>query len=47
MAFPDAVTLNFDAEKIEQINYEDIEHVRITKTFLENPERYLKALFEE
>jgi predicted ATPase len=47
MAFPDAVTLNFDGEKIEKINYEDIEHVRITKTFLENPERYLKALFEE
>ena len=47
MAFPDAVTLNLDGEKIEQINYEDIEHVRITKTFLEGPERYLKALFEE
>ena len=47
MAFPGAVTLNFDGEKIEPVSYEDIEHVRITKTFLENPERYLKALFEE
>jgi predicted ATPase len=47
MAFPGAVILNLDGEKVEQINYEDIEHVRITKTFLENPERYLKALFED
>ena len=47
MAFPDAVIFNFDGAKIEKINYEDIEHVRITKTFLDNPERYLKYLFEE
>jgi predicted ATPase len=47
MAFPGAVIYNFDGEKIEQINYADVEHVRITRTFLENPERYLKYLFEE
>jgi predicted ATPase len=47
MAFPGAVIYNFDKGQIEPINYADIEHVRITKAFLEDPERYLKYLFEE
>ena len=47
MAFPGAVIYNFDRGKIERVNYADIEHVRITKAFLEDPERYLKYLFEE
>lgn len=47
MAFPEAVIFNLDGEKIERIDYEAIGHVQIMKTFLENPERYLRALFEE
>ncbi len=47
MAFPEAVILSFDGERIQPARYEEIEHVRITKSFLENPQRYLRTLFEE
>jgi len=47
MAFPGAVIYNFDGQKVKQVKYEEIEHVRITKSFLENPERYLNYLFLE
>jgi predicted ATPase len=46
MAFPKSVILNFDGERIETVDYENVEHVRITKAFLENPKRYLKTLFD-
>lgn len=46
MAFPGADILSFDTGKIRQIQYNEIEHVRIMKTFLENPESYLRHLLE-
>jgi predicted ATPase len=46
MAFPNATILNLDGGEIKKIDYQDVEHVRITKDFLNNPKRYLKNLFE-
>lgn len=46
MAFPGAAILSLDEGKIKKIDYQDIEHVRITKTFLDNPDSYLRHLLE-
>jgi predicted ATPase len=46
MAFPDAEILNCDGGKIEKAAYNDLEHVRITRSFLNNPESYLRHLWE-
>jgi predicted ATPase len=47
MAFPGALILSMDGDTIEAVPYEDLEHVRITRGFLNNPERYLARLFED
>jgi len=44
MAFPGAVILSCDSGRLEQVNYEDLEHVYITKGFLEHPTLYLREL---
>lgn len=44
MAYPGAEILSFDAGKIQRVEYEDTEHVRITRDFLNAPERYLRHL---
>jgi predicted ATPase len=46
MAYPDATILNLDESGIKKVNYQDVEHVRITKDFLVNPKPYFKTLFE-
>ncbi|HEX2980341.1 MAG TPA: AAA family ATPase [Anaerolineaceae bacterium] len=46
MAFPGATILNFDGGEIHATRYEDVEHVQITKSFLDNPDRYLRHLME-
>jgi predicted ATPase len=46
LALPGAVILNFDGERPEQVQYEDTEHYRITKDFLEAPERFFRHLFD-
>ena len=46
MAFPGATILNMDGGVIEPVEYDVLEHVRITKGFLNHPERYLARLFE-
>jgi predicted ATPase len=46
MAYPGARILTFDDGEIREIRYEEVEHVRVTKSFLENPESYLRRLFE-
>lgn len=45
-AFPGATILSFDGGAIEQVDYDELDHVRITKGFLNSPESYLKRLFE-
>lgn len=44
MAFPGAVIYSLDNLPVKEINYEEIEHVKITKDFLKCPERYIKYL---
>lgn len=44
MAFPQATILNFDSSPIQLVAYEKLEHVLITKTFLNNPQQYLQHL---
>jgi predicted ATPase len=44
MAFPDAVILSFDGGRIHEVDYQDLEHVTLTRSFLNNPEAYLKHL---
>lgn len=44
MAYPGAEIINLDSLPPAPTSYEDLEHVQITKTFLDNPERYLRHL---
>lgn len=46
MAYPGATLLQFDAESVSKIAYEDSEHYRLTKDFLNHRERYFRTLFE-
>jgi predicted ATPase len=44
LAFPGAAILSFQAGRIEAVDYKELEHVRLTKEFLNHPERYLRYL---
>jgi predicted ATPase len=44
MAFPNATILSFDGARIRQVEYDHLEHVTLTRAFLNNPEAYLKHL---
>lgn len=44
MAFPDAQILSFDTNPISDIEYDEVEHVRITRAFLSDPEAFLRRL---
>jgi predicted ATPase len=44
LAFPDARILSFDETPVRPVAYDDLEHVRLTRAFLEAPERYLRQL---
>lgn len=46
LGFPDATIYHFD-ESIEEIDYDDVPHVQITKYFLGNRERFLTQIFED
>jgi predicted ATPase len=46
MAYPGATILNMDAETIEEVEYDDLDHVQIMRGFLNHPERYLGRLFD-
>lgn len=45
LAFPGATIVSCDGGRLEQVAYESLEHVQVTKSFLENPDAYLKHLF--
>lgn len=47
MAFPGAEIVNMDAGIVQRVAFNEVEHVRVTREFLENPDRYLRHLFEE
>ena len=44
MAFPDAEILSFDAAPIASVAYEEVEHVKITQSFLRDPEAFLRRM---
>lgn len=44
MAFPGATVLSFDGGQVQSVNYESLEHVRVTRDFLQDPERFLRHL---
>ena len=46
LAFPHAEIFEFSDTGIKSIRYEDCEHYKITRSFLENPERTLKYLLD-
>ena len=44
MALPGATILDFDMSPVAPVDYDDVEHVRLTRSFLEAPERFLRHL---
>jgi len=44
MAYPGASILNFDGGEIRPAQYEQLEHVRLMRDFLQNPEAFLRNL---
>jgi predicted ATPase len=46
MAYPDAWIYQFSNDGVSRIAYEDTEHYQITRSFVSNPERMLRKLFE-
>ncbi len=44
LAFPQAAILGFDGGEIRPMRYDELEHVNLTRNFLENPEAYLRHL---
>jgi predicted ATPase len=47
MAYPKALIYRLGPGGIERVAYEDTEHYRITRDFLNSPERFFKTLFGE
>ena len=44
MALPDAVILNVDASPPEPVGWDDVEHVSLTRAFLNHPQSFLRHL---
>jgi predicted ATPase len=44
LAYPGATIWSFDDGRLTESAYVDLPHVALTRSFLENPERYLRAL---
>jgi predicted ATPase len=47
LAYPGATILRFDNGKIEQADYDSLEHVVVTRMFLNNPTGYLQRLLDD
>lgn len=47
MSFPDADVFELSKTGIEKVDYRQTEHYRVTKDFLERPERMLRYLLED
>ena len=46
MAFPGAQILSLDQSSVRQLEWEDVEQVRLMKRFFQDPKNYLRSLFE-
>jgi predicted ATPase len=44
MAFPGARILSFDDPPAREVDYDDVEHVSLTRAFLNNPQAFLRRL---
>ncbi len=47
LAFPGATVLSLDGGAIAEVDYRDTDHYRVTRDFLESPERFFRHLFDE
>lgn len=47
MSFPGAEILSFDGGKVHPVPYDEVEHVRLTRDFLANPQAFLRELEDE
>ena len=47
LAFPDAQIYSFDTTPVEVVAYEELAHVRITRDFLNAPQRFLNQILKE
>lgn len=47
LAYPNATIYSCDSGTLTKIAYTDTDHYQITKTFLNNPDRYLQHLFQD
>jgi predicted ATPase len=47
MTFPNAQILEFSQDGIKSVKYQDTEHFRLTKNFLESPEKMLYYLLKD
>lgn len=47
LAYPEARIYSFDTTPVAEETFETLEHVRITRDFLHEPDRYLRHLFED
>jgi predicted ATPase len=46
LAFPGATVLSLDGGAITEVDYRDTDHYRVTRDFLESPERFFRHLFD-
>jgi len=46
LAYPGARIYSFDQTPVTAVAYDELEHVALTKTFLENPRRFLSKMLE-
>ncbi len=44
MAYPGATIYSFDGGQIQAVAYDDLEHVTVTRSFLNNPQQFLRHL---
>jgi predicted ATPase len=47
LAFPGAQIYSFDRTPIAVVAYEELDHVRLTRDFLNQPKRYLRQIFDK
>ena len=47
LAYPNATIYSCDSGTLEKIEYKNTQHYQITKRFLDNPEHFIKQLFED
>src|SRR5207245_6302455 len=47
VAFPNAQIYTFDRMPVQAVAYEDLDHVRITRDFLNAPHRYLSQILQK